>query len=391
MGYIGNMLPKHLARLGAEVHYLTMDLPHYFQSALPGAYGDFEGLAITKPGVVEQIDGFTLHGLGHAMSLGQPRFVGLREKLAAVRPDVVQSFLAIGWPPLDAARLKAVLGYRLFTANHTTASVFPLAGRESRLWDPAFMKNAAARFLPGRLISWASDRCYAATVDCADVAIRFFGVQPRKVVVAPLGVDTDLFRPCMNDFELARRAETRARFGFREADVVFIYTGQFSDGKNPSLLARAVSGLAERGLPARGLFVGNGAQAAGIRSTRFCSVQDFVPNADLVRFYQAADVGVWPTQESTSMLDAAACGLPVIVNDTLKAVERVSGNGVQYRLNDLGDLTRVMLSMFDANYRSELGRTGTARMNASFSWCDLARRRLLDYEAAVVSRARERC
>jgi hypothetical protein len=91
------------------------------------------------------------------------------------------------------------------------------------------------------------------------------------------------------------------------------------------------------------------------------------------------------------MLDAAACGLPVIVNDTLKAVERVSGNGVQYRLNDLGDLTRVMLSMFDANYRSELGRTGTARMNDSFSWCDLARRRLLDYEAAVVSRARERC
>ncbi len=51
MGYIGNMLPRHLARLGADVHYLTMDLPHYFQASdRIHSYGTFAGLDVVQPG-----------------------------------------------------------------------------------------------------------------------------------------------------------------------------------------------------------------------------------------------------------------------------------------------------------------------------------------------------
>ncbi len=114
MGYIGNMLPRHLARLGADVHYVTMDLPHYFQGQAPTqTYAGFSGGTVTSPGSVESLDGFTLHGLAHRRSLGQARFEGLRRKLEEIRPDVVQSLLAIGWPPLDAAILRDhwVTGY----------------------------------------------------------------------------------------------------------------------------------------------------------------------------------------------------------------------------------------------------------------------------------------
>tara|TARA_R110002110_G_scaffold332253_1_gene543297 strand:- start:603 stop:806 length:204 start_codon:yes stop_codon:yes gene_type:complete len=31
MGYMGNMLPKHLAKLGVEVHVLALALPPYYQ------------------------------------------------------------------------------------------------------------------------------------------------------------------------------------------------------------------------------------------------------------------------------------------------------------------------------------------------------------------------
>ena len=37
-----------------------------------------------------------------------------------------------------------------------------------------------------------------------------------------------------------------------------------------------------------------------------------VPVRKLGGFFRAADIGVWPTQESTSMLDAAACALPAL-------------------------------------------------------------------------------
>jgi glycosyltransferase involved in cell wall biosynthesis len=384
MGYIGNMLPRHLARLGADVHYLTMDLPHYFQSeAAPRTYGEFEGGLVTAPGSVEALDGFTLHGLAHRVSLGQRRYVGLADKLAALRPDVVQSLIAIGWPPLDTALLQRRFGYRLFTGNHTHASVFPLAMRDSHWWEPARLRNLATRFLPGRFISRHTEKCYAPAPDCADVAVRFFGVERHKIALVPLGVDTDRFRPALTEAEQARRLDTRAELGFRGGDVVFVYTGQFTEGKNPLLLAQAVARLAAAGRPARGLFVGNGPQAAAIAAVGSCvTVHDFVPNAELVRFYQAADVAVWPTQESTSMLDAAACGLPLVVNDTVQVTERIDGNGVTYRLNDLDDLVRVMEVALDPAWRRTLGETGARRMRDQFSWADLARRRLRDYEAA---------
>lgn len=385
MGYIGNMLPRHLARLGADVHYLTMDLPHYFQGQTPTqTYAGFSGATVTSPGSVESLDGFTLHGLAHRRSLGQARFEGLRRKLEEIRPDVVQSLLAIGWPPLDAALLRDRLGYRLFTGNHTHASVFPLATSNVPRWHPSMLRNFGTRFLPGRYISLRTEKCYTPAVDCADVAVRFFWVQKSKIALVPLGVDTDLFRPASTEEEQVRRRATREELGFGAGHVVFIYTGQFTEGKNPLLLARAVARLASEGRSARGLFVGNGPQASAITAVGPCvKVHEFVPNADLVRFYQAADVAVWPTQESTSMLDAAACGLPLIVNDTLQTVERIEGNGVQYRLNDLDDLVRAMTTALDEEWRRPRSATGVRRMREHFSWADLAKRRLRDYEDAL--------
>src|SRR5579872_2101892 len=132
MGYIVNMLPRYLARQGADVHYITMDMPHYFfDRSQQSAYAAFDELTTMSAGQEERYEGFHLHCLGHRQIAGHPRFIRLREKLSQLRPDIVQSFLSIGWVALDAARLRASLRYRLFTAAHTTASVFPLARRDS--------------------------------------------------------------------------------------------------------------------------------------------------------------------------------------------------------------------------------------------------------------------
>ncbi len=83
------------------------------------------------------------------------------------------------------------------------------------------------------------------------------------------------------------------------------------------------------------------------------------------------------------MLDAAACGLPIVVNDTLRAIERIEGNGVQYRLNDIQDLIRVLTGLLEPQLRQHLGAAGATRMVREFSWRDLAARRLRDYEASL--------
>lgn len=378
------MLPRHLARLGADVHYLTMDLPHYFQASdRIHSYGTFAGLDVVQPGTVETYDGFTVHGMGHQSSLGQMKYADFEQKLAELRADVVQSLLTIGWPALQAARARSRFGYSLFTANHTTASVFPLAQSDSFMLSRARMKNLFTRFLPGRYISHKTVKCYAATSDCAHVAVEFFGVERDKVELSPLGVDTDLFWPVRTPADRADRQALRAELGVAESEVLFIYSGQFTAAKNPLLLAQAVEEMALRGLRVRALFIGDGSQTGLIAAKRSAIVQGFMPNAQLPRFYRAADVGVWPTQESTSMLDAAACGLPIVVNDTLRAIERIEGNGVQYRLNDIQDLIRVLTGLLEPQLRQHLGAAGATRMVREFSWRDLAARRLRDYEASL--------
>jgi glycosyltransferase involved in cell wall biosynthesis len=84
-----------------------------------------------------------------------------------------------------------------------------------------------------------------------------------------------------------------------------------------------------------------------------------------------------------SMLVAAACGLPLIVNDTMQAVERIEGNGISHRLSDLDDLVRALRDLNDPVVRAKLGQIGAERMRERFSWSALARRRLRDYEEAL--------
>ena len=384
MGYLENLLPKYFARLGVETHVVASDLPCYYrQQAVSKVYNGF--IEPLQPGSVEVRDGFTLHILGHRKSFGHMRMTGLREKLRTIRPDVVQTSTPIGWIALDAARCKAALGYKLFTGSHHHASVFPLATEPTPLWSAERLRCLALRTLPGRIVSQVTEKCHAITEDCADVAARFFGVPRSKLDICPLGVDTELFHATANAGEMADRRARRARLGFRENAIVCIYTGRFSVDKNPLLLARAVTELRRQGEPYAGLFVGNGEQAEEILKCEGCVTHPFVRVEELGALYRSADIGAWPAQESLSMLDAAACGLPVVANDTMTAKERLDGNGVTYRLNDQGDLVKALLRLRGAETRRAMGERGERKMAEEFSWEFIARRRIGDYEAALRS------
>ena len=386
MGYLENMLPKSLARLGVEVHVLATDLPPGYRQKSPADL--YEGfLQSWQPGTAQTSDGFTLHILGHKQVLGHVRIAGLREKLRELSPAIVQTMTPIGWIALDAACSKLSRGYKLFTGCHHHASVFPLASRTAPIWSAARLRCLAVRTLPGRLVSLATEKCYAITADCAGVASRFFGVPRCKIEISPLGVDTEIFHRARGTREVVNQAALRRKLGFSDSDIVCIYTGRFTKDKNPLLLANAIAQLQAAGKSFRGLFLGNGPQAAEIQKCPGNVTHPFEPVHELGVFFRAADIGVWPAQESLSMLDAAACGLPIIVNHTMSAPERISGNGLTYRLNDLDDLIRALLDLQNSLRRREMGAIGAERMAREFSWDSIALRRLSDYETALHSRS----
>ncbi|MGA2353105.1 MAG: glycosyltransferase family 4 protein [Terriglobales bacterium] len=382
MGYLENVLPKYLARRGAEVHVLASSLaPDYRQRALPPRRQDGDGGA-----EIETIDGFRLHVLGHSATFGHVRLLGLAPKLRELRPEIVQTMTPIGWIALEAAWNQWRLGYRLFSGCHYHASVFPLAREKSTISKIERWRSYPERWLPGRMASWMTEKYYAIAPDCAEVAKRFFGVPGEKLEICPLGVDTEIFFPASSPAMQRERSALRGRLGFQDDDIVCVYSGRFGVDKNPLLLARAISRLASAGEPFRGLFIGRGPQAGEIADCCGCVVQPFVPMRELGAFYRAAEIGVWPTQESMSMLDALACGLPLIANDTMQAPERLRGTGLPYRLGDGDDLVVQLRALGDTRLREKLGAEGARRMRQEFSWEAIARSRLRDYSAALARR-----
>jgi glycosyltransferase involved in cell wall biosynthesis len=384
MGYLGTMLPKYLARLGQEVHYVATDLPPYWQvPSMRLKYSELIGAEWMRPGIHREYDGYMVHILGHRHVGGLIGMRGLRPLLKALRPDVVYALGAIGILPLECALHRALHGGLLFTGSHTLASGFPLANQLRPWLSMAGLRTFFSRWLPGRLISLWTEKCYAPTIDCASIAHRFFGVQEDKITVLHLGVDTDVFFPVRDGTSQNERRQSRIELGFSDDEIVFVYTGKLTPEKNVALLAEAVNQLREEGRSLQLLCVGAGPERDRLAAYKATKVLDFRPYTDLGRIYRAADVAVWPTNESTSMLDAAACGLPIIISDSVVYREHVDGNGLVYRMNDILDLKEKLREMSDPLTRRSLGDAGARKMANEFSWLEHARRRLHDFQAAV--------
>ena len=97
----------------------------------------------------------------------------------------------------------------------------------------------------------------------------------------------------------------------------------------------------------------------------------------------AADIGVWPRQESTSQLDAMACGLPLVLSNKVQVPERVDGNGLVYEEGSPRDLAKQLQALFDSDQRRSMGQIGSRRIVEGLSWNDIAEGRVRDYEEAL--------
>jgi glycosyltransferase involved in cell wall biosynthesis len=386
MGYSENCLPKAVASLGHEVHLITANVKPYFDSPnYEEIYQPFIGPGIV-PCASKTLDGYVLHRLPHGRWRGHLRIQGLRRKLLELRPDIVQTFDVFSLTTVEAALLRARAGYRLFLESHLHASV--LSRENSGPHRIQKMRRWAKKNSVGKLIGLATEKCYPISSDAAEIVAEVSGIPDTKIEICSLGVDTDLFSPALDAASRRHREELRKHLGFSNTDIVCIYTGRFSKDKNPACLARAIDLLSRKRQPFHGLFVGNGPQSEVevIRSATACSIHHFVPFDQLPGFYRAADIGVWPRQESTSQLDAAACGLPLVLSSRVQVTERVEGNGLKYQEDNIEDLASKLSSLADPGLRQRLGQSGCQKMRDRFSWHAIARQRVRDYEASVAKR-----
>lgn len=384
MGYSENFLPKAVAKMGHEVHVISSTAQVYFNSPnYKKTYEPFLGPNIVIPGM-KQVDGYTLHRLPMlpAVRKNLIRLQGFRKLLEQLHPDIIQSFEIYSFATYDAAVEAKRLGIKFFTESHTHASVFNTKSFKIRLRHR--LLNFSGKL---ELIDKVTVKHYPIAEDSAKISREFFKVSPAKIKVQSLGVDADMFTPVISDTDIQEKNKTRERYGLSSGDLVCIYTGRFTQDKNPACLAQAVDHLQTQGhAHIRAFFVGNGTpeDVNYIKVMKGCIIHPFVKVNELPPFYRLADIGVWPKQESTSQLDAMACGLPVIASNQIGVKERIQGSGLLYEENNFTDLADKILQLTDPSRRKSLGYAGLKKIKEKYSWDAIAEKRVADYKEALL-------
>jgi glycosyltransferase involved in cell wall biosynthesis len=388
MGYTENMLPRYLAKHGHEVRVFCSNLQIYGnQPEYKKVYEPYLGPAEQPCGEVYE-DGFVVERLQYFMVGHYIGMRGLKEALLRFHPDVIQATSPASVITWEVVMARSALTPRVpvFTECHQHLSIVqPFLRKQG--WSVRKGIYFLTRTVPGHFMSRSMVHCYAIAPDCAYVAIHHYGMAASKVSVLPLGTDTDMFHPVRDDLEQLEREALRAKLHIREGDHVAIYTGRLTDGKNPMLLAQAVARLRSQGQPWAALFVGGGPQQDLIRHTDGCQVVGFARHDQLAQYYRAADVAVWPEQESMSMLDAMASGLPLLVSSSMGDAGRVEGSGLTFVSGSVDDLAVQLGRLSDPGMLMQLGNAARAKALTEYSWSLHAERREADYMASLASRS----
>jgi glycosyltransferase involved in cell wall biosynthesis len=192
-------------------------------------------------------------------------------------------------------------------------------------------------------------------------------------VVIPNAIDTVIFN---SEARLARRLVSRQSLKLDDNDFVILLIGNDWKKKGLDQLLRA-SAIIE--IPIRLLVVGKddpGLYRNALRELRLDDrVRFLAPTADVLSFYAAADCYVAPSLEDAfglPILEAMACGLPVIASVQAGASENVLDGTTGYLLRDpmnhteLADLIRRLAS--DKTTAHKIGAAAAQFVKSSVSW-----------------------
>jgi len=216
----------------------------------------------------------------------------------------------------------------------------------------------------------------------------------RSVERVQKGVDAEHFRP--------EGPNQRERLGLGAKRVV-VAIARLVPLKNLRLLIDAVALVRSRVPDVHLVIVGDGPEAAALRErTSALGVADcvtfagYVPQPETPAWYRAGDVFALSSDFDNSpnaVLEAMACGLPVVATDVGGVREFVTpeSGGLIVPRGDAAAFARALETYLKSSERTRAaGSHNRARTTAEFSWRASAQRLLEVYGEAIAARHRLR-
>jgi glycosyltransferase involved in cell wall biosynthesis len=216
--------------------------------------------------------------------------------------------------------------------------------------------------------------------------IRCLGYPEDKIDVIYPGVDN-------NKYYLNQNVNILEKYGLRKNGKYVLYVGSEQPRKNVDVLIKAFYQLKKRFNDVKLIKVGR-SQLTRERSNikkivREMSLQsdvvmlDYVVENDMPKIYNIADVLVFPSLYEgfgLPVLEAMACGTPVITSNTTSIPEVVGDAGIMLDPNDIKGFENAMYEVLTNNeIRQEMREKGLKRTKM-FTWERCAKETLTIYE-----------
>ncbi len=289
---------------------------------------------------------------------------GYRRLLSETRqfePDIVITYL-----------FHADMLGRLYLQNNAAAPVIP------------FLRTTYnhPKYLIARIFEWLTKPLVKQYLANSEAVKHFYisqiGVKPEKITVIPNGIDTEYYDSILRDPRL------RSSLGISPQDPVLISVANLHVNKGHRYLLEAFEQAFQTFPSLHLLIVGDGDERKNLlHQVASYTSKDHIHflgrRQDVPQLLKISDLFILPTLfegQSNAILEAMACGIPVITTDIEENKELIKDNGtgilalVKNSDAILGALEKLLMNN---NFRSQIGEAAEQFIKENFSLKKIAR------------------
>lgn len=206
------------------------------------------------------------------------------------------------------------------------------------------------------------------------------GINPDKVAFTPNGINTDLFKP-------QDQTDCKVKLGLDPRNMILVWAGRLAPEKGLADLLQAMPAVLASHEKTELILIGDGpekdalvSQAAGLGLSGAIRLHPGLARAELVDWYNAADVVVLPSHREgrpNVILEAMACGRASAAT-AVGGLPELIEDGRHGRLvppRDPAAMAEAIIDLLDRpDLRSDFGRAAQARLiDLGLTWDKAAR------------------
>ncbi|NET59375.1 MAG: glycosyltransferase family 1 protein [Symploca sp. SIO2E6] len=220
-------------------------------------------------------------------------------------------------------------------------------------------------------------------------------ISPQRVSLLPRGIDKAWFHPNKSD-----RQQLQQTYGIPTDVPLLLFVGRLNSCKNVMVIAEAISNLLTQGIPVHSLFVGQGPSQPAIQNLlgSAATFTGWLPYSELASIYASCDLFVFPSETETYgnvVVEAKACGLPVVVSSqggAAQLVQREGEDGIHMQGNNPQEWAKAIAHLLrDASKLKTMGQAARYHIETTWpSWQEVLMQDLLPVWQAVASGASQR-